>query len=324
MKIPQVNALKTMIPEDLVSRELRLSPQFAAAGQHGSCGRDQLCIAPSVALNADATAAPQQQAAAPQATEPCSSQPPAFRLTRCCSTRTIRLTRTAARRSPPPSMANSPRLDSLVRDGKLYLSLRDAIDLALENNLDLVIARYQPAYRADGYSAHQGRRPGARRQHRRSLRNARRRSRRRRRRQRRRRHQQPARAARAPALPALCIPPSALAPHVSSYDPLHHRRRPTTITPRSLLTNNLSTAYPCITRTRTWQMSATYSRFRPGPTSRPTGTTTARPRTARTTHLNPQLYSKCAVHLRASSCWLASDSDRTCAFCDCQDQPEDL
>jgi outer membrane protein TolC len=42
----------------------------------------------------------------------------------------------------PPSLANSTRLDSLIRDGKLYLSLRDAIDLALENNLDLVIARY--------------------------------------------------------------------------------------------------------------------------------------------------------------------------------------
>jgi outer membrane protein TolC len=42
----------------------------------------------------------------------------------------------------PPSLANSPRLDSLVRNGKLYLSLHDAIDLALENNLDLVIARY--------------------------------------------------------------------------------------------------------------------------------------------------------------------------------------
>lgn len=43
---------------------------------------------------------------------------------------------------PPPSMANSTRLSSLVRDGKIYLSLRDAIDLALENNLDMVIARY--------------------------------------------------------------------------------------------------------------------------------------------------------------------------------------
>jgi outer membrane protein TolC len=43
---------------------------------------------------------------------------------------------------PPPSLANSPRLNSLIRDGKLYLSLRNAIDLALEDNLDLVIARY--------------------------------------------------------------------------------------------------------------------------------------------------------------------------------------
>jgi outer membrane protein TolC len=43
---------------------------------------------------------------------------------------------------PSPVLANSPRLDRLVRDGKLYLSLKDAIDLALENNLDLAIARY--------------------------------------------------------------------------------------------------------------------------------------------------------------------------------------
>ena len=43
---------------------------------------------------------------------------------------------------PQPNMSNSPLLQSLVRDGKLYLSLRDAIDLAMENNLDLVIARY--------------------------------------------------------------------------------------------------------------------------------------------------------------------------------------
>ena len=43
---------------------------------------------------------------------------------------------------PQPILANSPRLDQMVRDGKLYLSLKDAIDLALENNLDLAIARY--------------------------------------------------------------------------------------------------------------------------------------------------------------------------------------
>src|ERR1700678_2675988 len=43
---------------------------------------------------------------------------------------------------PAPELANSPRLDRLIREGKLYLSLKDAIDLALENNLDLAIARY--------------------------------------------------------------------------------------------------------------------------------------------------------------------------------------
>ncbi len=43
---------------------------------------------------------------------------------------------------PEPILTNSSRLDRLMRDGKLYLSLKDAIDLALENNLDLAIARY--------------------------------------------------------------------------------------------------------------------------------------------------------------------------------------
>ncbi len=43
---------------------------------------------------------------------------------------------------PEPVLTNSQRLDRLIRDGKLYLSLKDAIDLALENNLDLAIARY--------------------------------------------------------------------------------------------------------------------------------------------------------------------------------------
>jgi outer membrane protein TolC len=45
-------------------------------------------------------------------------------------------------RVPEPVLTNSARLDTLIRDGKLYLSLKDAIDLALENNLDLAIARY--------------------------------------------------------------------------------------------------------------------------------------------------------------------------------------
>jgi len=43
---------------------------------------------------------------------------------------------------PEPQLANSPLLNQLIHDGKLYLSLKDAIRLALENNLDLAIARY--------------------------------------------------------------------------------------------------------------------------------------------------------------------------------------
>ena len=43
---------------------------------------------------------------------------------------------------PSPELENSPRLRQLIRDGKLYLSLKDAVALALENNLDLAIARY--------------------------------------------------------------------------------------------------------------------------------------------------------------------------------------
>lgn len=43
---------------------------------------------------------------------------------------------------PPPNLANASRIDSLMHDGKLYLSLSDAIALALENNLDIAIQRY--------------------------------------------------------------------------------------------------------------------------------------------------------------------------------------
>jgi outer membrane protein TolC len=40
------------------------------------------------------------------------------------------------------SLANSPRVDGLLRDGKIYLSMDDAVALTLENNLDIEIARY--------------------------------------------------------------------------------------------------------------------------------------------------------------------------------------
>lgn len=47
-----------------------------------------------------------------------------------------------ARHVAPPNLANTPRLDQLMHDGKLYISMNDAVALALENNLDIAIARY--------------------------------------------------------------------------------------------------------------------------------------------------------------------------------------
>ncbi|MGH9516430.1 MAG: TolC family protein [Terriglobales bacterium] len=43
---------------------------------------------------------------------------------------------------PPPDLSNTPRIDQLIRDGKIYLSMDDAVALALENNLDIGISRY--------------------------------------------------------------------------------------------------------------------------------------------------------------------------------------
>jgi len=43
---------------------------------------------------------------------------------------------------PPINVSNSGRADSLIRAGNLYLSLSDAIALALENNIDIEVSRY--------------------------------------------------------------------------------------------------------------------------------------------------------------------------------------
>ena len=64
--------------------------------------------------------------------------------------------------SPPINVSNSSRLDSLLRAGKLYLSLQDAIALALENNIDIEVNRYNfqladvDLYRAKSGSAIRG------------------------------------------------------------------------------------------------------------------------------------------------------------------------
>ena len=46
------------------------------------------------------------------------------------------------RNMPQANFTNSPLIDQVIRDGKMYLSLDEAVALALENNLDIAIQRY--------------------------------------------------------------------------------------------------------------------------------------------------------------------------------------
>lgn len=45
---------------------------------------------------------------------------------------------------PPVRLGNSGRLADLIRSGNLYLTAHDAVALALENNIDIEVARYNP------------------------------------------------------------------------------------------------------------------------------------------------------------------------------------
>src|SRR5205085_6733795 len=45
---------------------------------------------------------------------------------------------------PPIRLTNSDRLHALIRAGNLYLTVQDALALAIENNLNLEISRYGP------------------------------------------------------------------------------------------------------------------------------------------------------------------------------------
>ena len=47
-------------------------------------------------------------------------------------------------RVPEPVLTNSPRIDQLIHDNKLELSLQDAVELALENSMDIAVQRYYP------------------------------------------------------------------------------------------------------------------------------------------------------------------------------------
>ena len=47
-------------------------------------------------------------------------------------------------------LTNSPRIDQLIHDGKLELSMQEAVELALENSMDIVVQRYNPWFADTG------------------------------------------------------------------------------------------------------------------------------------------------------------------------------
>src|SRR5580693_3652560 len=49
-----------------------------------------------------------------------------------------------ARSVPPINLSNTSRIGALVRNGNLYLTSRDVVALALENNIDIEVQRYGP------------------------------------------------------------------------------------------------------------------------------------------------------------------------------------
>jgi outer membrane protein TolC len=114
-------------------------PAQAQAAPAGSQTTQPAPEAPSPATNSSASAPTslaqtmqqQQQAFAPQA--PFDVPMPRSRNP---------IARYRASTAPALDLNNSPRLQNLIREGKLYISLHDAIALAIENNLDLAYFRY--------------------------------------------------------------------------------------------------------------------------------------------------------------------------------------
>jgi outer membrane protein len=98
--------------------------------------------APRQSVQNDTTGTPGlPQAPAPMLTEPFDMRPNAKDYTNAHGFLPNPLRLYQAENYPQPRLTNTPRLDDLLRDGKIYLSLNDAVTLALENNYDIEIAR---------------------------------------------------------------------------------------------------------------------------------------------------------------------------------------
>lgn len=115
-------------------------PRRILAVRRGAC-RQAAAILLALAMSPLALLA--QDATPPAAPQPAKAQP--FRLedySRPRSSFPHVLQPYTPRPVDEPNLGNSPRIDALMHDGKIYLSIDDAVALTIENNLDIDIARY--------------------------------------------------------------------------------------------------------------------------------------------------------------------------------------
>jgi outer membrane protein len=120
-----------------------LVPAAGAQSQDSSSSQSQAQQVPSAPAPAPASAtATIPGPPASIATEPYSLRPTNHDFSRGKSQLPNPFSVYTATNVPPPRLTNSPLIDTLYRNSKIYLSLDDAIMLALQNNFDIAIARY--------------------------------------------------------------------------------------------------------------------------------------------------------------------------------------
>ena len=125
MNTPQMKALN-MIPGRQIRTRVIAGAAIVLLNVNMALAQQSAVPAPqqeptSTPQPQDTTAAPQQQAAAPQATGTLQTPAPQVPFNAMLHNSHNPLDAYRGKTVSPPSMANSPRLNSLIRDGKLYL-----------------------------------------------------------------------------------------------------------------------------------------------------------------------------------------------------------
>lgn len=127
-------------------------PAAAAPGQSAVPAQQAPSIAPDAPLPGTQTTTVPLRDVRPLANQPATPDSPSAALSRVNGTATPqaelgpslrgRFIMYSARRLPAMPVQSANRLSTLVRDGKLYLSLHDALALAIENSLAVEVTRY--------------------------------------------------------------------------------------------------------------------------------------------------------------------------------------